>query len=114
LLAGGGAFAIPELFFTEFGSVIRKHVLLSGLAADEAKEIVAAVRLVPWHIHSNRRLLPSTFHLALDYELSVFDAMYAALARRLECRTVTADGRLCSALQSTDPAGTVRFVADAE
>jgi predicted nucleic acid-binding protein len=47
----------------------------------------------------DHRLVRPALDLALDFRISVYDAVYVVLAVRLQGRVVTADRRLVNALQ---------------
>ena len=74
------AFLVPELFFAEFGKVLRKQVVRAGLEWDIAARIVAATLAFPWRIHSNRRLLTAALSESRSLGLSAYDGYYVALA----------------------------------
>lgn len=103
-------FAVPELFFAEFGNALRKQILRAGLQVDQATAVLAAARRFPWRIHSNRRLAPAALARAVELHLSVYDAFYLALASRLECQVVTADEHLYRSVAGTSEADLVAWV----
>ncbi|OFW03087.1 MAG: hypothetical protein A3I61_03620 [Acidobacteria bacterium RIFCSPLOWO2_02_FULL_68_18] len=84
----------PDLVFAEVGNAMWKKVRRGELTRQEALRLArdvpaAAVEAIPM-----RGLLPDAEALALSAGVTVYDAMYVALAVRLETHAVTADDRL--------------------
>ena len=84
----------PDLIFAEVGNAIwkkvRRHELEEGDAQRLAKDIAAvAVETIPM-----RGLWPDAEALALAIGITVYDAMYVALAARVDTQAITADDRL--------------------
>lgn len=79
-----------EVFFA-LGRLVRAGNLEEGLMEPILHELARA----PFTRYSLRPLLVASW--ALRHNLSLRDALYVALARRLEARLVTADARLAQA-----------------
>ena len=89
----------PDLVFPEAGNAIWKKVRRGELAVDDARRLArdisgAAIEAIPM-----RGLLPDAQALALNTGMTVYDAMYLALAIRLETQAITADARLLQVAQ---------------
>ncbi len=92
----------PSFLLVECANVLWKNALRTG---DPIEDVIAAlddlrrisVRLVP-----QIDLLEDTLRLALDMEITVYDALYCALAQRENAELITEDRRLRNALDRTD------------
>jgi predicted nucleic acid-binding protein len=84
----------PELLLAEAGQVLRKKELAGFLQPAEGDEIIQAICSLPitWIGHAD--LLPSAIQIARDHELTVYDALFLALAMDRKAGLVTADKQL--------------------
>lgn len=91
----GEQLVAPDLVYLEVVSVARRVVAAGG--ADERRARLALEDLadLPLRVAPHRPLLPRVW--ALRENLTPYDAAYVALAERLECTLLTADGRLSRA-----------------
>jgi predicted nucleic acid-binding protein len=86
---------VPELFWSELGSVFWKAVRRSRWPLAEAKAAVdRAIRLGFETATGSRELLDRAFTIATIYDCSVYDATYLALAQREQATLITADEKL--------------------
>jgi predicted nucleic acid-binding protein len=115
LLAGGEepdrlALDAPDLLYVECANILWKHVrrgvLDRALAAEHASS-VAALRL---RSTPAQELTPTALALAIEHDISAYDASYVALAQSLACELVTADERLVNKLAPR--LGFVRWLGD--
>lgn len=104
-------FYVPDLFFVECANILWKYTRRFNYPADNARRDVAALGQLNLRVVSTADLLESGLELALAFDMTVYDAVYAALAQTLAIPLVTADDRLRRKLQ---PADTIRAVAPAE
>jgi predicted nucleic acid-binding protein len=93
----------PDLLYAEVGNIVRKKHRFQGLAAEDAREILAAFRLVTFVVTSSAALLEEAYRLAVTHQRTVYDALYLALSLREQCPWVTADERVVNALAATVP-----------
>lgn len=91
--------AVPDLFFVECANVFRSRVHRRLMQTAVAREAFGVLRSLPLKSVASGELVASALDLALDAGLSVYDAVYAALARTLGAPLVTADARLLAALR---------------
>lgn len=94
LLSAPHHYLSPDLLFPEVGNTIWKKVRRGELTADEGQQLAADVMTVAVDIVSTRRLMIDAHALAVTIGVTVYDAMYLALAVRLETQLITADERL--------------------
>jgi predicted nucleic acid-binding protein len=94
LLAGAHQYVSPDLLFPEVGNAVWKKVRRGELTAEEGRRLVADVSGIAVETVSTRDLLIDAHALAVRTGLTVYDAMYLALAVRLRTEMVTADDKL--------------------
>ncbi len=87
-------FYVPDLFFVECGNILWKYVRHFGYPADNARQDVADLQALKLQTVSTADLLTPAFNLALKYDITAYDACYAALARQLSLPLITADAPL--------------------
>ena len=94
LLAASHDFLSPDLLFPEVGNAIWKKVRRGELTTEEGQRLAADISSVAVETVSTRDLMTDAHALAVTTGLTVYDAMYLALAIRLETELITADARL--------------------
>jgi predicted nucleic acid-binding protein len=94
LLAASHDFLSPDLLFPEVGNAIWKKVRRGELTAEEGRRLAADISRVAVETVSTRALMTDAHALAVTTGLTVYDAMYLALAIRLETELITADAKL--------------------
>ena len=91
LLRAEARFVVPSLHYWEFGNVLRTYVRRGELASAIAREINETHLDAPLDVLEPRRA--DVFDLALEFDATVYDAVYIALARSLRSPLVTAERR---------------------
>jgi len=86
-------YVAPDLLFSEIGNVVWQKVRRSELAAHEGRALVADLARVAVDTVATRSLLADALPLAVAANVTVYDAVYLALAIRLETAMVTGDHR---------------------
>jgi predicted nucleic acid-binding protein len=94
LLAATHQFLSPDLLFPEVGNAIWKKVRRGELTVAQGERLAADISSVAVETVSTRDLMVDAHALAIATGLTVYDAMYLALAVRLGTELVTADDRL--------------------
>ncbi len=98
LLAEPHDFLAPDLLFPEVGNVIWKKVRRGELTDDLGRRLVADLATIAVETVSTRGLLREAHAIAVSVGVTVYDAMYVALAVRVDTQVVTADDRLARAV----------------
>lgn len=82
-------FCVPSLHFWEVGNVLRTYARRREMPAEIAHEIYDLHLQAPLDVIEPDRAL--VLRTALDYEATVYDAVYIALALELNAPLVTAE-----------------------
>ena len=94
LLATAHQYLSPDLLFPEVGNVIWKKVRRGELTADAGQRLAADISSIAVETVPTRGLMIDAHAVAITTGLTVYDAMYLALAVRLKTELITADDRL--------------------
>jgi predicted nucleic acid-binding protein len=87
----------PELMLAEAANVANKKRIQGILSADESLELIELMCKMPVRYISHRDLIEPAAKLASEHELTVYDALFLALARMKAARLFTADEDLALA-----------------
>jgi predicted nucleic acid-binding protein len=101
VLVGPYVLYAPDLLWPEVGNILWKSVQRGELTPEEAREGLRTLLRYPITVTACRSLIPTALGIALRHQQTVYDALYVALAATRDCRLVTADKPLYSALQAT-------------
>lgn len=91
-LAAGEAICAPHLIDAEVGQVLRRFVLRGAIQRTSAIAMVSDMMDLPLRRYPHTVLLARAFEL-MD-NVTVYDALYLALAEALGCPLVTGDAAL--------------------
>jgi len=89
----------PDLLYIECANVLRSRVKRRLMASATAREALEALRALPIETISAADDIREALALALEHDLSAYDACYVRLAIRLRAPLVTADRKLLVALR---------------
>ena len=94
---------VPSLWPVEVGGALLVATRRGRVRAEEWPEVFAGIDALPIEIEpvSTVRMWGTTLELANRYSLSVYDAAYLELARRMRLPLATLDRALASAAQAT-------------
>jgi predicted nucleic acid-binding protein len=106
------ALIVPDLIFPEIGNVLWKKNRLKELSASEVKEICQAIILLPLKIEPSKALVQLAIDISMVYDISVYDAIYIALAMVYETRLVTADKKIVDSMAGTPLMNHVQWLGD--
>lgn len=93
---------VPELAYAETVHGLVRYVRAGLLSVAVAREILEGVVSLPLESHAHGRLATASLALALERDLSAYDATYAVLAEALDATLVTADRRLAAAVRTAE------------
>ena len=88
-ISGKNEIAIPSLFFYEIANVLAAKVNLSAGEALTAFELIGAFELNMHELDSSEYM--EAIALAINHQVTVYDASYHVLASKLKCHFLTAD-----------------------
>jgi predicted nucleic acid-binding protein len=89
LLSGAVHLIVPSFHYWELGNVLRTYARRHEIAADLAREIYALHLDAPLEIAEPDRR--EVLAAALDYDATVYDAVYICLALELDLPLLTAE-----------------------
>ena len=111
LLALPHEYVAPDLLFAETANTIWKKIRRKELTAEGGQNLVADIGRIAVETVSCRALAEDAHALANATGRTVYDAMYVALAVRLNTRLITADDRLETAVRNVPAvAGHIQLV----
>ena len=90
----------PEFALAEAAQVLRKKEAAGGLTSSEADEILNALLGLPIELIRHDRLVTDAATLARRHDVTVYDALFLALARKEHAELITADDRLEAAFRA--------------
>ena len=101
LLSGDTALHAPDLLLSEVGNILWKRVRKSEITADKARELLEWLIALPLELHTSSPLMLAALEIACQYDRTVYDSLYIALAVREKTVLVTADEKPQIALSNT-------------
>lgn len=91
---------VPDLVFYEIINVLKTKKEVEG---QDAKETIKFLFAHPFYtVWPSQALFLSALKIAYDHELTIYDAIYVALAQGVACSLITADKKLQSKCKSLD------------
>ncbi len=94
-------FLAPDLIWPEVGQALLKKVRRNEITSEEAADILRDFSRFPLQTYESKILLDTAWVLADRHGVSVYDALYLALAMDRDCSLVTADRKFYEALQKS-------------
>ena len=85
---------IPDLLYVECANVLWKYVRRLGYPTNRAIQDITRLLRLPLEVRPTGELVEDALDVAIEFEITAYDACYVALARRLGVPLVTADERL--------------------
>ncbi len=93
---------VPDLLYIELTNILWKHIRKLNLSLQTARQHLYRLRRLRLKRVSLSPFLDSAIQLASQYELTAYDASYAALAKGLAVPFITADEKLARKLKDSD------------
>lgn len=87
-------FYVPDLFYIECANILWKYARRFNYPADNARQDVRDLQALALRTVSTADLLEPALELALAYNITAYEAAYAALAQQLSLPLITADETL--------------------
>lgn len=85
---------VPDLLYLEVASAVWKRVRRHQLTPSESAEILERLARVLLRVFPSRPLVADALKLSLELGLTVYDAVYVALARSERAVLITADEKI--------------------
>jgi predicted nucleic acid-binding protein len=82
---------VPDLLYSELGSVLWKKVRKNEIPVVIAQEIILDLQKMPVNVIPSKPLLAAAFDIAHSLDRSVYDSIYLAAACDRAAQLVTAD-----------------------
>ena len=112
LLQGRRELLAPDLIWAEVGNTLWNKCRHAELTEEEARGILRDFRRFPLHISASHALLEAAWELTRGLAMTLYGGLYLALAVSHACPLVTADRKLCIALQRHPAASALLWVED--
>ncbi len=91
-------FYVPDLLFAECANVLWKYVRFHGYDREIAREHLADLAELAFHVVPIIELIKESFEIANRHAITVYDACYVALAEVVNASLITADEKLVARL----------------
>lgn len=99
LAAGSLSLAAPDHLIGEVGNGLRKRVAQHVLSGSDAVAAMASIADLGLELVSDPDRWFRCLAVALDWQLTTYDALYVLLARDLDAELITADIRVAAAAE---------------
>ena len=94
---------VPDLFWIEIGSFLWKSAKRGQITAALARGALDAMLNRPFRTLPSRSVLPEALKIASDFDRTIYDSIYVAMAIATKTELITADERLVNTLGSRFP-----------
>jgi predicted nucleic acid-binding protein len=94
---------VPDLFWLEIGSFLWKAARRGEITGTLAQSALGAMLNRDFPTVPSRAVLPDAFKIAAEFDRTIYDSLYVALAVSTGTELITADERLVNALGSRFP-----------
>ncbi len=91
----------PDLIWSEATGVIWKRYRRGDIGRDDALEIATQMLALPLQISPSADLIPDALDFAMQFDRTVYDSLYVALAIKTNSVMLSGDQRLVNALSDT-------------
>jgi predicted nucleic acid-binding protein len=96
-------FLVPDLFWPESGNILWKAVRKGRCTRQHAERSMAALKQLSLSSVSSEGLIEQGLKIAADFNRTVYDSIYIALAVEARAELITADERLANAVAAYLP-----------
>jgi len=84
---------VPSLLFVELSNALR---YISGLASTDVINAIEALKILRLKVVNDLEVLERAIEIAFNHDITVYDAIYVALARTTGSKLITYDKELLS------------------
>jgi len=112
LLESEHRFLAPDLLIAEVGNAVWKLHRQKLLSREEAETAINSLAVSPIVLQPSVKLISSAFLIAAEFDRSVYDSLYLALALSIDGPFITADRKLLNAVARTTVGGHVIWIDD--
>ncbi|AUT03904.1 twitching motility protein PilT [Nostoc sp. CENA543] len=92
---------VPDLFYIESANVMWKYVRAKMYTAAEVQVDLATLKNFPLRVVSTADLMADAVTIALNHNISAYDACYVALSVQVGAILLTLDAKLVKALNNS-------------
>ena len=101
LLRRPGHLLAPDLIVPELTNALWKKLIRKQITHAQAQDITAAIPRLRMQLVPSVTLHQRALNIAIELRHPVYDCLYIACAEMIGGTLITADGRLCRALEET-------------
>jgi predicted nucleic acid-binding protein len=94
-------FFVPDLFYIESANVLWKYVRAGLYPATKVSADLATLKNLQLQVVSTVNLMDDAVNIALNYNISAYDACYVALSQQNNATLLTLDKKLVKALATS-------------
>ena len=91
---------IPHLTFYEIGNVLKTAIKRERISENSAKKLYSALIDLEFVVYATKDLFAFALSRSIDFDISVYDAAYIALAEYLQVPFLTADRKLLNKVKN--------------
>ena len=102
----------PDLIWSEATSVVWKRFRRGDLDREDAFEIATQLLGLPLRIHASADLIPDALDVSMQFDRTVYDSLYVALAVKTNSVMLSGDRRLVNSLVDTPLEKHVAWIGD--
>jgi predicted nucleic acid-binding protein len=92
---------VPDLFYIECTNVFLKYVRANMYTSAEVQADLATLKNLQLQVVSTANLMDDAVNIALNYNISAYDASYVALSKHKNATLLTLDKKLVKALATS-------------
>jgi len=102
-VAGRLRLVVPDLFWPEVGNILWKASRVGRISKSSAMQAIGVLKEQSIPTYPSFPLFHNAFTIATNFDRTVYDSIYIALAVELNIAFLTADERLANALAARFP-----------
>jgi predicted nucleic acid-binding protein len=94
---------VPDLFWSEIANFLWKGVRRRRISAGTAEDSLLEITTHGLSTIPSQRILPRALSITMDFDRTIYDSIYVALAVDQKASLITADEKLANALAAYFP-----------